>query len=31
MKESADVAQHLYPPKAHDVKAFYVKEVFCKS
>lgn len=28
MRESADVTEHLYPPKAHDVIAFYVNEGF---
>lgn len=28
MRESADVTEHLYPPKAHDVMAFYVNEGF---
>lgn len=30
MRESADVTEHLYPPKAHDVIAFYVNEGFWK-
>lgn len=29
MGESADVAEDVYPPKAHDVMAFCVNESFC--